>query len=70
MIRVAARKSDGTKLKLNAHVKSLGEAWDLFHTELKTNRIPADQLVAIQLTIPKQTSAGLMVLPRAKKARR
>ncbi len=62
MIRVAARKADGTKLKLNAHVKSLGEAWDLLHTELKAKKITTDQLVAVQLSQSKQTTGGLQVL--------
>jgi hypothetical protein len=56
------RAGDGTKLKLNAHVKSLGEAWDLLHAELKAKKIPTDQLVAIQLTTSKGTSGGLQVL--------
>jgi len=69
MIRVAARRSDGTKLKMNAQVNSLEDAWDLLHTELKAKKIPTGALVAIQLTTSKQTSGGLQVLgtPRARK---
>lgn len=70
MIRVAARKSDGTKLKMDAHVQSLGEAWDLLHTELKAKKVPVAALVAIQLTISKQTSGGLQVLSRPRKGGR
>jgi len=69
MIRVAARRSDGTKLKMEAHVNSLEDAWDLLHTELKAKKIPAGALVAVQLTHSKETRGGLRVLgtPRAKK---
>jgi hypothetical protein len=70
MIRVAARRSDGTKLKLNAPVNSLEEAWDLLHAELKANKIPAGALVAIQLTQSKQTGGGLQVLGEPRRRRR
>jgi hypothetical protein len=71
MIRVAARRADGTKLKMDAHVKSLGEAWDLLHSELRSKKIPTDQLVAIQLTTSRQAAGGLQVLrePPARKKR-
>jgi hypothetical protein len=62
MIRVAARQSYGTTLKMDAHVNSLEDAGDLLHAELKAKKIPTGALVAIQLTQSKQTGGGLQVL--------
>jgi hypothetical protein len=58
MIRVAARRSDGTKLKMDANVGSFGEAWDLLQAELKVKKIPASTLTALQFTQSKQATGG------------
>lgn len=60
MIRIAARMTDGRKLKMDAHMGSLAEAWEVLQTELKAKKVAP--LVAVQMTVSRQATGGLRVV--------
>ena len=70
MIRIAARTTNGQKLKMEAQVGSLAEAWEVLQTEMKAKKVAP--LIAVQLTVRRQTTAGLRVVEEksAKKGRK
>ena len=70
MIRIAARTTNGQKLKMEAKVGSLAEAWEVLQTEMKTKKVAP--LVAVQLTTSRQPTGGLRVVEEkpAKKGRK